>query len=103
MMAKQKTINRAELAGIISEHTGYTKEVVKEILESKDLAVAELIAKGYSIKDHKMYRLDITTRKEKKAWDGINKKRFIVPEKQDIKFVPLVELKDALEKLNEKA
>lgn len=101
MSKEKKVVNREDMIGIISEDTGYTKEVIREILTSESNAKLELIAKGYSYKDLKLGRFDIKLRPEKvNAWDGVNKRRYTIPEQYVIRYEPLKETKDALDILN---
>lgn len=101
-MSKKKTyINRDKLASMVSTHTGYTKDAVIEIMAVEDLITAELLAKGYSIKRHKLFRLDVETRAEKNAYNGIDKKHFTLPQKEYVKFIPLIGIKNALNELND--
>lgn len=96
-----KPINRDGIASIVSDYTGYTKEVIIEILKAKDLAITTLISEGYSVKDHKMLRYDVTHQEERpKAFDGINKVYYTIPAKKIVTLVPLADLKNALNKLN---
>lgn len=93
-------INRRELARLISKRTGFTIEDIEEVLEAEDYVIAEAIKQGIPVKKHKLFRLDIEERPEKKAWDGLNKRHFIVPAKKVVKFKPLSDLNKALEELN---
>lgn len=102
MKDKLKTVvNRTEVVRAVAEYTGYTQEVVREILSAKDKAVAQFLSEGYSVKEHKLFRLDLVVRPEKKnAYDGVNKKNYVIPEQVVVKLRPLKGLKDALEELN---
>nr|DAI05816.1 MAG TPA: type II DNA binding protein [Herelleviridae sp.] len=99
-MSKGETINRNDIARTISHHTGYRLKDVLHILEVEDEVVAKAISQGYSVKNHKLWKLNIKKKPEKVAWDGINSKSFIQPEKYVVKFTPLSKLKDAIDTYN---
>lgn len=98
----KKAVNRQELARYVSQVTGFTQKDVLEVLAAEDEVIAELISKGYPIKKHKLFKIDIETKPEKNAWDGLNKKWFFIPEKQILKIKPLTTLSKAIDKLNER-
>lgn len=98
----KKSINRRDLARHISQETGYTQRDVLEVLEAEDDIIAALISEGYSIKKHKLFKIDVEVKKEKRAWDGLNKRHFTIPEKKIIKLKPLSELQKAIDELNAK-
>lgn len=97
----KKAVNRQELAKYVSQVTGFTQKDVLEVLAAEDEVIAELISEGYPIKKHKLFKIDIETKPEKRAYDGLNEKYFTIPEKKIIKMKPLSTLKKAIDKLNE--
>lgn len=95
-------VNRRDLAKIISNVTGFTIKDVEEVLAVEDEVICELISEGIEIKKHKSWKIEIETRKAKQGWDGFSNKPIYIPEKQIIKFKPLSDLKEAIDKLNRK-
>ncbi len=102
MNKKPKRANRHEIARLVSQQTGYTIESIEEILEAEDYVIEELIAQGIPIKHHKLYKIEIQTMKPKKAWNGIAKEYYELPERQNIKFVPMINLTKAIDRLNKR-
>lgn len=96
-----KSINRRELARLVAQQTGYSISDVEAVLKSEDEVIAEAISQGVEVKKHKLFKLEIETKKEKWAWDGFNKEKFYIPEKKVVKFKPLSMLVDAVNKMNE--
>lgn len=99
-MSDNRTINRVDMARIISQRTGYRMKDILNILQMEDEVVLQAIENGISIKNHKLWKLNIKKKPEKLAWDGISKKTFIQPEKHVIKFVQLSKLKEAINTYN---
>lgn len=97
-----KSVNRKDLARHISRATGYTIRDVEEVLKAEDEIMAALISEGHEIKKHKLFKLGIETKKEKRAWDGFSKTYYTIPEKKILKMKPLSELNQAIDSLNEK-
>ncbi|BAF81328.1 putative integration host factor [Enterococcus phage EF24C] len=102
-MSKDKTINRTDIARTISHHTGYRMKDILKILEIEDEVVAQAVSQGISVKNHKLWKLNIKKKPEKVAWDGINSKSFIQPEKYVVKFVPLSKLKESIDTYNKES
>lgn len=101
MSKDKKTVNREDMVRIVAEDTGYTQEVVREILTSESMAKIELISQGYTYKDLMLGRFDIMKRPAKlNAWDGVNKRRYDIPEQYVIRYKPLKDTNDALKILN---
>lgn len=95
------TANRRDIARKISDNTGYYIQDVEEILQAETEAISELIGEGYTkIKNHKYMQLEVIERKGKKAWDGLNKEYFMLPNRKVIKFKPLKELEEVIKNLN---
>ncbi|WRW34726.1 DNA binding protein [Staphylococcus phage CF5] len=95
------TANRRDIARKISENTGYYIQDVEEILQAETEAISELIDEGYTkIKNHKYMQLEVIERKGKKAWDGLNKEYFMLPNRKVIKFKPLKDLEEVIKNLN---
>lgn len=99
-MEEKKTLNRRELARLVSQRTGFTIEDVETVLTEEDYVITEAIKQGVDIKKHKLFKIEIETKKEKKAWDGINERHFIIPEKKIIKIKPLSAMIKAINELN---
>lgn len=97
-----KNINRRELAKHISEATGFTMKDILEVLSAEDNIIAELISQGYNIKRHKLWKLNLDTKKEKRAYNGLEKEYYIIPEKKILKFKALSQLTQAVENYNNK-
>lgn len=96
------TANRRDIARKISENTGYYIQDVEEILNAETEAISELIEEGYTkVKNHKFMQIEVIERKGKKAWDGLSKEYFYLPDRKAIKFKPLKELEETINRLNE--
>lgn len=95
-----KQANRQDIARQISRVTGFTIKDVLEVLKVEDEVVSSLVEKGYEVKKHKLFKLTIETKKEKKAWDGLNKRYYTIPSKKVIKIKPLSQLQQAIDSLN---
>lgn len=96
------TANRRDIARKISENTGYYIQDVEEILSAETDAISDLLEEGYTkVKNHKFLQIEVIERKGKKAWDGLNKEYFHLPNRKAIKFKPLKELEEVIERLNE--
>lgn len=98
----KKELNRADIARLIAADTGYTITDILNVMASENNVIAQAIAEGYSIKNHKLFKLEIETKPEKRAYDGFRKEYFTVPEKQILKLKHLSQLEKALEELNAK-
>lgn len=96
-----KSINRRELARLVSQETGYSITDVEAVLKSEDEVIAQAISQGVEVKKHKLFKLEIETKKAKNAWDGFNKRHYHIEEKQVVKFKPLSMITEAINKLNE--
>lgn len=95
------TANRRDIARKISESTGYYIQDVEEILEAETKAISELLLEDYDkVKNHKYFQIEVVERKGKKAWDGLNKTYFTLPNRKALKFKPLSELDKVIEVLN---
>jgi len=97
-----KQANRNDIARNISRLTGYSIKDITEVLKAEDEVIAFLVEEGYEIKKHKLYKLSIETKKEKKAYDGLNKRYYTIPEKKVVKIKPLSQLQQAIDRLNER-
>ncbi|BAO09297.1 hypothetical protein [Staphylococcus phage S25-3] len=96
------TANRRDIARKISENTGYYIQDVEEILSAETNAISDLLEEGYTkVKNHKFMQIEVIERKGKKAWDGLNKEYFHLPNRKAIKFKPLKELEEVIYRLNE--
>lgn len=94
--------NRKDIARKISEKTGYYMQDIEEILEAEAEAIKELVLEGeLKVKNHKLWQLEVVERKSKKAWNGLLKEYYTVPEKKVLKFKPLSQLEDIEKILNE--
>lgn len=97
-----QTLNRKEIARLIARDTGYRISDIETIMDSENRVITSAISQGHPVKNHKLYKLDIHTKPAKKAWDGLRGKYFNQPEKQVVKFVPLVELERAMKELDDR-
>lgn len=95
------TLNRKDIARVISDATGFTITDIEEVLQAEEEAIAEALRQGYSVKKHKLLRLDLERRPAKKAYNGFSKEYYDIPEKQVVKVKPLKQLTDAINALNE--
>lgn len=70
-----KTVNRREIARVISEKTGYFVQDIESILDMEEEVVLEFLKEQDTekVKLGKMLQIDIFERPSKKAWDGIHK------------------------------
>lgn len=98
----KKQINQSDIASNISRITGFTKKDVLKVLRAENEIYESAIAQGYSIKNHKLYRLELEHRDERKGYDGLNDNYYTLPERMVVKFKPLSRLNNALEELNKK-
>ena len=97
----KRTLNRRDIARVISDATGFTIADIEEVLNAEEQAIAEAIAQGYSVKKHKLFRLDVETKAAKPhAYNGFAKEYYSIPEKKIVKFKPLKQLEDAIDKMN---
>ena len=95
------SVNRKDIARKISENTGYYIQDIEEILQAESEAIIELLKEGNTkVKNHKLYQIEVVEKKEKKAWNGLEKKYFIVPSKKTLKIKPLKELEDTIKEIN---
>lgn len=95
-----KTLNRREIARLISQETGYKIKDVEKIIEMEWEVIGQAIAQGYSIKNHKWLKIDLHKKEPKRAWDGFNDQYFDQPEKYVLKFTQLTLLKNAIDTYN---
>lgn len=94
--------NRKDIARMISNKTGYYMQDIEEILNAESEVIYQLLRDGeMKIKNHKFYQLEVEIREPKKAWDGLNKRYFEIPEKKYIKFRPMSELENVINEINE--
>lgn len=98
----KKSINQRELARLIAKQTGYTIADVEEVLKAEGDVIASAIEQGVEIKNHKIYKIEIETKKAKKAWNGFAKEYYTIPEKKAVRIKPLSLLTNAIEKLNKR-
>jgi len=96
-----KQANRNDIARNISKLTGYSIKDITEVLKAEDEVISSLVEEGYEVKKHKLYKISIEVKKEKKAWDGLNKRYYTIPSKKVIKIKPLSQLQKAIDTLNE--
>lgn len=100
-MSKQ-TLNRKDIARLISRETGFRISDIEKILSWEGRVITSAISQGYSIKNHKLLKLEVNKKASKeKAWDGLNKRYFVQPEKFVIKYVQLSALDEAIEEYNQ--
>lgn len=100
-MSEKKTLNRKDIARMISRETGYRIRDIEKILAVEGLVITSAISQGYSIKNHKLLKLEVNRKPPKeKAWDGLNKRYFVQPEKFVVKYVQLSALDEAIEEYN---
>lgn len=96
------TVNRRDIARRISDNTGYFIKDIEDILDAEAEAIEELLLEGHTkIKNHKFLQIEVVTRPPKKAWNGLAKEYYMLPEKQILKFKPLSQLDKIEKELNE--
>lgn len=100
-MSKPKQMYRKDLINIMAKETGYTIDTIKYILNVRDEVIINALEQGVSFKDLKMMQMKIENQKPKRAWDGLNKVYYPIPEKKVLKFKPLSEVIRAISTLNE--
>jgi len=98
----KKQLNRSDIASQISMLTGFTKKDILEVLENEGIVYEEAIKQGYSIKNHKLFKLILEREEERDAYDGLNKRYFKLPERNVLKMKSLSRLDDSLNELNKK-
>lgn len=100
-MDDKQTLNMRDIARAVSEETGFTIADIEAVMRAEDVIIARAISQGYSIKKHKLFRLDIETKPEKaRAYNGFSKEYYTVPEKKIVKIQMLKQLRDAIDELN---
>lgn len=100
-MDDKPTLNMRDIARAISEDTGFTIADIETVMRSEDKIMARAISQGYSIKKHKLFRLDIEIKPEKpRAYNGFSKEYYTVPEKKIVKVQMLKQMRDAIDELN---
>jgi nucleoid DNA-binding protein len=95
-----KTVNRNDIARIIASQSKFTIKDVDHLLDLEDYVMSELLSQGISIKRHKFYKLNVETKPPKRAWDGIKKEYYNIPEKKVVKMQHLSLFEKTLERLN---
>lgn len=96
----KKTLNRRDIARLISQETGFKIADLEKILAMEWDVIGQAIEQGYSVKNHKWLKIDLNKKDSKKAWDGFNDVYFDQPEKYVLKFTQLSLLKDAIDTYN---
>lgn len=99
----KKQINQSDIASNVSRITGLTKKDILKVLKAENEVIQAAVAQGYDIKNHKLYRIELEEREERKGYDGINNKYYILPDRQVLKIKSLSMLDSALEELNKES
>lgn len=99
----KKQINQSDIASNVSRITGFTKKDVLKILKAENEVIQAAVTQGYSVKNHKLYRIEIEDREERQGYDGINDKYYTLPDRKVLKIKHLSMLDIALEGLNEES
>lgn len=99
----KKQVNQNDIASNVARITGLTKKVVLEVLKAENDVIQAAIAQGFSVKNHKLYRIEIEEREERQGYDGINDRYYTLPERKVLKLRQLSMLDSALEDLNEES
>ena len=95
-------LNRRDIARLISRETGFKISDIEEILAWEGTIISSAISQGVSVKNHKLWKLDVHKKPPKeKAWDGLNKRYFTQPEKFVVKYVQLSAMDEAIEQYNQ--
>lgn len=98
---KMRLANRKIIARHISNNSGYFQQDVEDILEKEEQALHELLEEGYDkIKIGKSIQIELQQKESEKAWDGIRKQYFQLPERKRLKIKPLNKLKETIDKIN---
>lgn len=95
-------INRDEIVSHISDLTGFTKKDILQVLEAEAIVMEQAIRQGVGIKNHKLFKIELEKKEERTAWDGLNEREFIIPEKYVLKYKPLSRIVNSLDIYNEK-
>lgn len=98
----RKQANRQDIARQISRITGFSIKDLTEVLRVEDEVISALVEAGYEVKKHKLFKISLEVKKEKRAFDGLNKRYYTIPEKKVLKLKPLSQLQDAIDNLNDK-
>lgn len=95
-----KTLNRKDIARLISQDTGFKIADIEKIMEREGDIIGQAVSQGYSVKNHKWWKLNVEKKKAKRAWNGLGNSYFDQPEKYVVKFVQLSLLKNAIDTYN---
>jgi nucleoid DNA-binding protein len=85
-------INREEMARRIAIQGGYKAGDIEQVLKLYEDIIVEALRSGEEIKQGKLFRILLQEKKEKNAYDGINKRHFVREAKRAPKFKPLSRL-----------
>lgn len=101
-MPNNKTLFLRDRARVIARRTGFKIDDIEDILRMDGETVSQAIAQGYSVKNHKWWKLKVDEKKEKRAWNGFGGTYFKQPRKYVVKFVPLTLLDEAIQECNKR-
>lgn len=101
-MSKDKELNLDDIVREASYLTGFTQKDIKQVADAMNTVSEQAIAQGYSIKNHKLFKITLETKEGYTAYNGFNDKYYDIPDKQVVKFKPLTRIEGALEELNNK-
>lgn len=96
-------VNIRDLARAVSDSTGFTIQDVEKVIRLTEEAIADGIRKGYDVKLHKNYKLEVHKRPSKRIYDGLHKTYKELPERYVVKLKPLSMLTKAIDDLNEES
>lgn len=101
MTMARNQLNLSDIASNIARITGFKKKDIMEILDTENDIYESALAQGYSIKNHKLFKIELEHKEEREAWDGLSKRYYTLPERDVLNFKPLSRLDKALEENNE--
>lgn len=99
-MENKKELNLEDIIRGVSHTTGFTQKDIRTVAEAMNELVETSLSNGYSIKNHKMFKLSLVEKEGYEAFNGFSNDYYTIPPKTVIKFKPLSRIVDAVEKNN---
>lgn len=100
MSNNKKELNLDDLVREASTLTGFTQKDIRTVAEAMNEVVEQALSQGYSIKNHKMFKLSLVDKEGYEAFNGFSSTYYAIPPKKVMKFKPLSRLEEALDKNN---
>ena len=96
-------ITHRDIVNRIALTTGIKKKDIDKVLRGNSEAINYFLSSGHSIKVLKDFKLQpIYRREHKKVYDGIHKKYYDSPAHYTLSILPLSNVKNAINSLNDK-